>query len=132
MVGGVLRDGLLVGIGGFFGAVARFLVAGWFGSRSDSFPSGTLAVNVAGSLALAFLATMLSERALPGSAFRLIAMVGFLGAFTTFSAFSYESALLWSSGRWAALAGNVVLNVGACLLATAFGITLARHLGSGP
>ena len=73
----------------------------------------------------------MSERAFPGSVFRLIAMVGFLGAFTTFSAFSYESALLWSSGRWLALAGNIVLNVGICLLATALGIALARHLGSG-
>ena len=128
---GLLRDGLLVGLGGFFGAVGRYLVTGWFQARSDSFPYGTLAVNVAGSLTLAFLATLLAERAFPGSAFRLIAMVGFLGAFTTFSAFSYESALLWSSGRWLALAGNVVLNVGICLLATALGIALARHLGSG-
>ena len=129
---GLLRDGLLVGLGGFFGAAARFLVTGWLQARDDSFPYGTLAVNVAGSLALAFLATMLSQRAGPGSAFRLITMVGFLGAFTTFSAFSYESALLWSSGRWAALAGNVVLNVGACLLATAAGIALARQLAGGP
>lgn len=129
---GLLRDGLLVGLGGFFGAVARFLVTGWLQARDDSFPYGTLAVNVAGSLALAFLATMLSERALPGSAFRLIAMVGFLGAFTTFSAFSYESALLWSSGRWPALAGNVALNVGTCLLATAAGIALARQAAGGP
>ena len=59
-------------------------------------------------------------------------MVGFLGAFTTFSAFSYESALLWSSGRWPALAGNVVLNVGTCLLATAAGIALARQAAGGP
>ena len=56
---GLLRDGLLVGLGGFFGAVARFLVTGWLQARDDSFPYGTLAVNVAGSLALAFLATML-------------------------------------------------------------------------
>ena len=129
---GLLRDGLLVGLGGFCGAVGRYLVTGWFQARSDSFPYGTLAVNVAGSLTLAFLATMLAARAFPGSAFRLIAMVGFLGAFTTFSAFSYESALLWSSGRWLALAGNVVLNVGSCLLATALGIALARQVGGGP
>ena len=129
---GLLRDGLLVGLGGFFGAVARFLVTGWLQARDDSFPYGTLAVNVAGSLALGFLATMLAERALAGSAFRLIVMVGFLGAFTTFSAFSYESALLWSSGRWLALAANIVLNVGTCLLATAAGMAVARQAAGGP
>ena len=128
----LLRDGLLVGVGGFFGAVGRFLVTSWLQTRDDSFPLGTLSVNVVGSLALAFLATLLSQRLLPTSAFRLITMVGFLGAFTTFSAFSYESSLLWSSGRWLALTANIVLNVGSCLLATALGIAVARQVSGGP
>ena len=124
----LLRDGVLVGIGGFFGAVGRFLVTGWVHARTDAFPYGTLVVNVAGCLALGFFATVLAERVFAGNAIRLIAMVGFLGAFTTFSAFSYESALLWSSGRWLALLSNIALNVGSCFVATTLGILAARLL----
>ena len=56
-------------------------------------PYGTLAVNLVGSLALGFLVTALADHVLTDSSLRLLAMVGFLGAFTTFSAFSYETAL---------------------------------------
>jgi CrcB protein len=83
-----LRDGALVGAGGFLGALGRFLITGWFQARIANFPYGTLAVNLIGSLALGFLVTALAERLLADSSFRLLAMVGFLGAFTTFSAFS--------------------------------------------
>ena len=125
-VGELLRDGVLVGAGGFFGAVARFLVTGWIHARAAHFPYGTLAVNVIGSLAIGFLVTALAERVFAGSSFRLLAMVGFLGAFTTFSAFSYESTLLWNDGRWLALFSNIGLNVGGCFLATTAGVLAAR------
>ena len=108
----------------------------WGGSSSPdgsrpvprTFLYGTLAVNLIGSLALGFLVTALAERLLADSSFRLLAMVGFLGAFTTFSAFSYETALLWQGGRWLALCANIGLNVGGCLLATALGILAARAI----
>jgi CrcB protein len=125
-----LRDGALVGVGGFFGAVGRFLVTEWIQARTANFPYGTLAVNLIGSLALGFLVTALAERVFAGSSFRLLAMVGFLGAFTTFSAFSYETALLWQGGRWLALLSNIGLNVGGCLLATTAGIVAARALSA--
>lgn len=123
-----LRDGALVGAGGFLGALGRFLVTGWFQARTEHFPYGTLAVNVIGSLALGFLVTALADRVLTDSSLRLLAMVGFLGAFTTFSAFSHETVLLWQGGRWLALCANIGLNVGGCLLATALGILAARGL----
>ena len=123
-----LRDGALVGAGGFLGALGRFLVTGWFQARTEHFPYGTLAVNVIGSLALGFLVTALAARVLADSSLRLLAMVGFLGAFTTFSAFSHETVLLWQGGRWLALCANIGLNVGGCLLATALGILTARLL----
>ena len=126
----LLRDGALVGIGGFFGASGRFLLSGWIGARTAQFPAGTLAVNVIGSLAIGFLAAALAGRVLSGSAIRLLVMAGFLGAFTTFSAFSYESVQLWQVGRWPALFANVGLNVGGCLLATAAGMAAARVLSS--
>jgi len=129
-VSDLLRDGALVGIGGFFGALGRFLLSGWIGARAAQFPAGTLAVNVIGSLAIGFLAGVLARGILAGGAIRLLVMAGFLGAFTTFSAFSYESVQLWQTGRWPALFASVVLNLGGCLLATAAGMAAARMLTS--
>ena len=126
----LLRDGVLVGIGGFFGALGRFLLSGWIGARAEQFPAGTLAVNVIGSLAIGFLAGAVGGKLLATGAVRLLVMAGFLGAFTTFSAFSYESVQLWQAGRWPAMLANVGLNVGGCLLATAAGIAAARMLSS--
>ncbi|MCY4485214.1 MAG: fluoride efflux transporter CrcB [Spirochaetaceae bacterium] len=126
----LLRDGVLVGIGGFFGALGRFLLSGWIGARVEQFPAGTLAVNVIGSLAIGFLAGAAGSRLLASGAVRLLVMAGFLGAFTTFSAFSYESVQLWQTGRWQALLANAGLNVGGCLLATAAGMAAARMLPS--
>ncbi len=126
----LLRDAVLVGIGGFFGALGRFLLSGWIGARAERFPAGTLAVNVIGSLAIGFLAGALAGRILSGGAIRLLAVAGFLGAFTTFSAFSHESVQLWQAGRWSALLASVGLNVGGCLLATAAGMAAARALSS--
>ena len=123
-----LRDAALVGAGGFLGALGRFLLTGWFHARFQHFPYGTLAVNLVGSLALGFLVTALADRVVTDSSLRLLAMVGFLGAFTTFSAFSYETVLLWQGGRWLALCANIGLNVGGCLLATALGILAARAI----
>ena len=121
-----LRDAALVGAGGFLGALGRFLVTGWFQARFAHFPYGTLAVNLVGSLALGFLVTALADRVVTDSSLRLLAMVGFLGAFTTFSAFSHETVLLWQASRWIALCANIGLNVGGCLLATALGVLAAR------
>ena len=125
-----LRDVFLVGAGGFLGAAGRFLLSGWIGVRVEKFPAGTLAVNVIGSLAVGFLAGALAGRLVAGSAIRLLLMAGFLGAFTTFSAFSYESVQLWQAGRWPALFASVGLNVGGCLLATAAGMAAARMIPS--
>ncbi len=127
----LLRDGVLVGVGGFFGAAGRFLLSGWIGAHTGNFPYGTLTVNVMGSLVIGFLAAALTDRVLAGAAVRLLVMAGFLGAFTTFSAFSYESMQLWHSGRWPALLANVGLSVGGCLLATTAGMVAARALTAG-
>ena len=120
-----MREAVWVGIGGFFGAIARFAVAGWVQNRTNGFPYGTLTVNLIGSFLLGFLAMFLLERT--GTAtFRLVVLVGFLGAFTTFSTFSYETAMLAEDGRWRAVAANIVLNVLLCLVGTVLGFFLAR------
>lgn len=126
----LLREGGLVGIGGFLGAAGRFMLSGWIGTRVQQFPAGTLAVNVIGSLAIGFLAGAAAGRLLDNGAARLLVMAGFLGAFTTFSAFSYESVQLLQAGRWPALLANVGLNVAGCLLATGTGMAVSRALST--
>ena len=127
----LLQDGALVGVGGFFGAAGRFLLSGWINANAGQFPYGTLAVNVIGSLAIGFLAGTLADRVFAAGAVRLLVIAGFLGAFTTFSAFSYESLQLLQAGRWPALLANIGLSVGGCLLATSAGMVAARALTAG-
>ena len=118
---------LVIALGGAFGSVSRFLVAREMGRRlGDFLPFGTLFVNVLGSLALGWLATVLLDRPEINSALRLGIAVGFLGAFTTFSTFSLESVQLLLSGAvWRALL-NVAANTAVCLGMCYLGIQLAR------
>ena len=102
---------MAIAIGGGLGSVVRFIVSremgNWFGSY---LPYGTLTVNVAGSLALGWFTTIFLDRPEIKSPIRLGLMVGFLGAFTTFSTFSYETLQLLLNGAvWRALI-NIVLN----------------------
>ena len=118
---------LAIALGGAFGSVSRFLVAREMGRRlGDFLPYGTLAVNVIGSLALGWLATVFIDRPEINNALRLGIAVGFLGAFTTFSTFSFESVQLLLSGAvWRALI-NVAANTVVCLGMCYLGIQLAR------
>ena len=98
---------LCVGVGGFVGSCARFAVGGFVQKAvPGTFPVGTLAVNVAGSLAIGMLAAWLSERE-PNEATRLLLMTGVLGGFTTFSAFSLETMHLFQRGE----PGKAILSV---------------------
>ena len=116
-----------IAVGGGCGSVARFLVAREMGRLFGSFlPYGTLIVNVLGSLALGWLATVFLARPEINIALRLGIAVGFLGAFTTFSTFSYESIQLLLSGElWRALL-NVAINATACLGMCYLGMQIAR------
>ena len=118
---------LAIALGGAFGSVSRFLVAREMGRRlGDFLPYGTLAVNVLGSLALGWVATVFLERPEINSALRLGIAVGFLGAFTTFSTFSLESVQLLLNGAvWRAIL-NIAVNTVVCLGMCYLGIQLAR------
>lgn len=118
---------LAIAIGGAFGSVSRFLVAREMGRRlGDFLPYGTLAVNVLGSLALGWLATVFLDRPEINSALRLGIAVGFLGAFTTFSTFSLESVQLLLNGAvWRAML-NIAVNTVVCLGMCYLGMQLAR------
>jgi len=119
---------LLIGIGGFLGAIARYGLSGLL-SR-ETFPMGTLAVNVLGCLVMGNLMGLVLERQLFSPETRLLWLTGFLGAFTTFSTFGFETFVLLrdESTRLLALvsvAANVVLGLGAVV----FGWFLARWTG---
>jgi CrcB protein len=113
--------------GGAAGAVARYLLAGWLTRPGrDAFPWGTLAVNLLGCLLLGFLLSILDERLPQDRAWRPLLGIGFLGAFTTFSTFTWEVHALLREGAAARAglyaAGSVLVG----LAALRAGIGLAR------
>lgn len=123
----------LVALGSALGGVARYVASGWIqGHGGTGFPAGTLAVNVTGCLLLGFLTRWLVG--VPGSApWRTLLAIGFCGAFTTFSTFSFELVQLLRDREWPAasayLAGSVVFGVGALLLGFAAADLLFRVRG---
>ncbi len=119
-----------VGLGGALGACSRYSV-GLLLARADSpFPYATLSVNVAGSFVAGLLATWFLHKGLLGSPVHLMLIVGFLGAFTTFSAFSVETLRLLESGNLAVAALNITLNVVFSLLAVFIGAGVAHSIVS--
>ena len=120
---------LAIAIGGGLGSIARFVISREMGNWLGSYlPYGTLSVNVVGSLVIGWFATVFLDRPEISSALRLGLTVGFLGAFTTFSAFSYESLQLLMNGAvWRAIF-NVILNAGACIGMCYVGMQLARMI----
>lgn len=125
----VLTNILAIGIGGFFGAIARYAVASQISLLTDrSFPYGTLVVNALGSLLLGFLSRFLLEHLIVEEPVRIGLLVGFLGAFTTFSTFSYETVVLLQEGDIIRATINIVSNATICVVLCFIGIQLAKAL----
>lgn len=110
---------VLVGVGSGLGGALRFwlsrLISNWAG---QTFPWGTLAVNVIGSFVIVLFATLTAPDArlyVPG-AWRQFFMIGVCGGFTTFSSFSMQTLALAQGGEWASVGINVGLSVGLCLI----------------
>ncbi|WP_456430769.1 fluoride efflux transporter CrcB [Thermosulfuriphilus sp.] len=119
---------LLIGFGGFIGALLRYWVSGLIVRISPLFPWGTFVVNVSGSFALGFGATFMAERLLVSPEIRLFVTIGLLGAYTTFSTFEYETLMLLEKGAtWGAL-GNLFGSLAAGLVAVKLGRILAQIL----
>ncbi len=111
-------DYLLVAGGGALGSIARYWLSGIVGRRfGETFPYGTLLVNVSGCLAIGFFAayTGTEGRALLRSEWRLAFMTGVCGGYTTFSSFSLQTLTLATDGDWLRAAANVMLSVVLCL-----------------
>lgn len=118
-----------VALGGALGSVGRFLLAGWIGRQMGvNFPWGTLAVNVVGGLVMGLLVEAMALSWSVSPAIRAFLTVGILGGFTTFSAFSLETVLLFQRGQALLaliyIAASVALSVGAVWC----GLRLARLL----
>jgi CrcB protein len=120
-----------IAIGSALGGVSRFacgrVVGSWLG---ESFPWGTLAVNIAGSFVIGFFATLSGSdgRVMVSPDMRQFVTVGFCGGFTTFSAFSWQTLELLRDNELAEAAGNVLLSVGLCMLAVWLGSVAAATL----
>jgi CrcB protein len=121
-------DYVWVGVGGFAGANARYLLGSWIIARlGPTFPWSTFIINVTGSFLIGFLLTWLTLRIDLSPAWRLLLVVGFLGGYTTFSSYSAEAIGLFTQGRWLHGAAYVLGSNGLALLATLGGIGLATR-----
>jgi fluoride exporter len=120
---------LLIGIGGFLGANARYLVAGWIAARyGASFPYGTLVINVSGSFVLGLFIALITDRFMIHPYWRLFFAIGFLGGYTTFSTFSFESFELLLERSFLLAAANMIGSVLLGQMAVLAGVVLARLL----
>jgi CrcB protein len=92
---------LIIGLGGFFGAIARYVVSLWVGQNwGRIFPLGTFIVNISGCFLISLLMSLFTERFMVNPQVRLFLVIGFLGAYTTFSTFEYETGNLVRDGEW--------------------------------
>ncbi len=118
---------LFVGLGGFIGAVLRFLISGVVQKHfPGSFPVGTLTVNVLGSFVIGFLVLLFENLLAPQ--LKAFLVTGTLGALTTFSTFSFETAVMIQEGALFRAVLNILLNVVLCILATFSGMGFYRIL----
>ena len=124
---------LWIAIGGALGSVGRFWLSGVVAQRyGETFPLGTLLVNISGSLAIGFFATLTSPdgRWLAPIGFRQFFIYGLCGGYTTFSSFSWQTLELMQDGEWLRAGANVVGSVFLCLAAVWLGHVLAAAINS--
>ncbi len=121
---------LLIGAAGFLGAIARYHVEGFVSGRMRGLavPWGTLVVNVSGCFVLGVVATLLTERFVPHPHLRGAITIGFLGAYTTFSTFAYETLKLSEDGATRLAVLNVALSIVLGIAAAWSGIVVGRAL----
>ena len=121
---------LLVGLGGFIGAILRYWISGWIQSGFITFPTGTLTVNFLGSLVLSIIVYTSQYRGFLGEEARIFLTVGLLGSFTTMSTFSFESIKLLEQSEHIMFGLNIVGTISLCLLAIYLGKILALTMGA--
>ena len=120
-----------VALGAIFGAVARFAISHFFSEKTQhhGFPYGTLFVNITGSLLAGFFLAWTANKTHLDDRWRLLVVTGFCGAYTTFSAFAWESVDYLRQGKPVYFAANFLLNNVVCLLAAYAGMQVAAQRG---
>lgn len=124
---------LLIAAGGALGSVARFWLNGVVSTRfGETFPWGTLLVNVSGSFVIGFFATLTGPdgRVFVSGHGRQFFMTGVCGGYTTFSSFSLQTLNLADDGEWAQAGGNIALSVVSCLGAVWLGHVAAAAINN--
>jgi CrcB protein len=119
---------IYIGVGGFFGSVARFLLSKFIGRYFFHFPFGTLAVNVLGSLVIGFVGYSIIYGKDLSPELRGLINIGFIGAFTTMSTFAFETTRIFDGGQTTSAILNILANVLLCLGAVVLGRFLAMIL----
>lgn len=121
---------LWIGIGGFLGANARYAFGRYIGHHLGiAFPWGTGIVNITGAFLIGVIFTILTDRVVDDPLWRQLVIIGFLGGYTTFSSFTFESVTMMQDGRWLPAVGYIVGSNVLGLLACFGGIWLVRTIG---
>ncbi|MDP6776867.1 MAG: fluoride efflux transporter CrcB, partial [Candidatus Latescibacteria bacterium] len=125
-----LTNVLIIGTGGFIGALARYGLSGLVQRQAwlSTFPYGTLVVNLLGCLAIGVIAGLVESRQLFGPEFRTFALIGVLGAFTTYSTFGYETFAMLRDTEYIRAALNVGTHVvlGLAVVWLGYALTTSR------
>jgi CrcB protein len=125
----IVNDIFIISLGAIVGANARWIISRYAAKiLGPVFPSGTLFINVSGSFVVGFFMIWATERVLINPRWRLLIVVGFCGAFTTFSSYAFETMAYFEQGQWLLLLMNVVSNNLLCLGAALAGMALARGI----
>ena len=124
-----MLDVLVISLGAIVGANARYFISRYAAQTlGPVFPYGTLIINITGSLIVGFFVIWTSERVLIDPRWRLLVVVGFCGAFTTFSSYAFESMAYFEQGQWLLMLANIFSNNLLCLAGALGGMALARVL----
>ena len=117
----------IVGIGGFMGSMLRFWVGTYIGQRMGTrFPYGTFLINVTGSFLIGFVMTVLTEKTQLSPNWRYLIPIGFIGGYTTFSTFEFETLRAMQDGQFAISLLYVALSVLAGFLMVWMGVTVGK------
>ena len=123
-----------VALGSALGGMARYALSGWVANRvGETFPWGTLVVNVSGCFVISLVAALVAPTGpLPGSGtVRELVIIGMCGGYTTFSSFSLQTLNLARTGVWLRALGNIAASVSFCLLAVWAGYGLGASIPGG-
>lgn len=125
-----MKEVIAIAVAGVLGTLSRYGLSGaihqWFDTAR--FPAGTLVVNLLGSFAIGFILQLGLSTSIVPRTFRIAATTGFMGAFTTFSTFSYETVRLIEDKMWLTATLNSGANLLGTLVATWLGIVAAKMI----